>query len=471
MSDDFLNYVGGVAGDFLKTVLETDKPVKIVGNLDTDGITSISILCKAFSRKKIRYAVSVIKQVNEEVLKSLKNEDYDVVVFVDFGSGYMNQISEELDKEVFILDHHFPEIKEEKLGKIRQVNPHLFGIDGTKEISASGVTYFFAKAIDVGNVDLSYLALVGAVGDVQEDLGFKGLNNKILEDATDNELVEVKETLRVFGMQTKPIHKALEYSTNPYLPGVTGNEKGAIKFVEDAGIKVYSGRDFRRLVSLNKQELDKLVAMIDLKKTAGSLEPLVGPVFLLKNEREDSLKKDLREFSTLLNSCGKMGWPSLGIGVCMGDEIALKKAEDVLRNYRREIIDALNWFHENRRGEKIIEKEGYAVILAEGNIRDTIIGTLASLLSKSGIYPDGTIVMSSAYTLDGYIKCSFRVSGKNVGGVDLRLLVKEILNEVSDGSGYGGGLNLAAGASILQDKEDILIKSSLGVLGKIVSKA
>ena len=379
MYEDFSKSVKEFVGDFLNVVSEDKRPVKIVGNLDTDGITSVSLLAKAFSRKKIKYAVSIIKQINNEILRSLKNEDYSAVVFVDLGSGYINQINEELDKEVFILDHHFPEVKENKLGKIRQVNPHINGIDGTKQVSAAGVTYFFTKALDERNVDLSYLALVGAVGDVQENLGFLGLNEKILDDAVANDLIEVRETLRVFGMQTKPIHKALEYSTNPYISGVTGNEKGAIKFLEDTGIKVYDGaREFRRLVSLTKQELDKLITAIDLKKGVNNLDPLVGPVFLLKGENDDSLKKDLREFSTLLNSCGKMGWPSLGVGVCMGDEMASKKAYEVLRNYRREIIDALNWFHENRRSDKIVEKDNYVLVMAENNIRDTIIHILST---------------------------------------------------------------------------------------------
>jgi single-stranded-DNA-specific exonuclease len=472
MYEDFSKCVKEFVGDFLNVVSEDKRPVKIVGNLDADGITSVSLLAKAFSRKGIKYAVSIIKQINNEFLKSLKNEDYGVIIFVDLGSGYINQINEELDKEVFILDHHFPEIKENKLGKIRQINPHIHGIDGTKQVSAAGVTYFFTKTLDKRNVDLSYLALVGAIGDVQENLGFKGLNEKILEDAVDNGLVEVKETLRVFGMQTKPIHKALEYSTNPYIPGVTGNEKGAIKFIEDAGIKIYDNlKEFRRLVSLTKQELDKLVTAIDLKKGVNSLEPLVGPVFLLKGESDDSLKKDLREFSTLLNSCGKMGWPSLGVGVCMGDVMASKKAYEVLRNYRREIIDALNWFHENRGSDKVVEKEGYVLVIAENNIRDTIIGTLASSLSKSKVYPDGVVIMTSSYTLDGYVKCSLRISGENVNSVDLRIIVKDILDKVGDNdSGYGGGHNLAAGASIPQEKEVLLIKEALTVLEKAVGK-
>jgi RecJ-like exonuclease len=190
---------------------------------------------------------------------------------------------------------------------------------------------------------------------------------------------------------------------------------------------------------------------------------MVGPVFLLKGEDEDSLKKDLREFSTLLNSCGRMGWPSLGVGVCMNDGVASKKATDILKGYRKEIIDALNWFYENRRSDRVVEKEGYVMILAESKIRDTIIGTLASLLAKSNVYPDGTIILSSAYTLDGMIKISLRITGEASDEVDLRQIVKDI---VSDEDGYGGGHKLAAGASVPQEREADMIRNALASLDK-----
>jgi RecJ-like exonuclease len=137
-----------------------------------------------------------------------------------------------------------------------------------------------------------------------------------------------------------------------------------------------------------------------------------------------------------------------------------------LKGYRKEIIDALNWFYENRRSDKVVEKEGYVVILAESKIRDTIIGTLASLLAKSNVYPEGTIILSSAYTLDGMIKLSLRITGEASDDVDLRKIVKDI---VLDGEGYGGGHKLAAGASVPQEREDEMIRNALASLDKYAS--
>ncbi|MBT6402686.1 DHH family phosphoesterase [Candidatus Woesearchaeota archaeon] len=456
-----------VSSDFLEAVGKSSKPIRIIGNIDADGITSTSIICKALSRRDIRYVVSVVKQVNSELLDALKREEYDVIVFADLATAYLETLSKEFDKDIFVLDHHYPEIEEKIIGKVRQINPHLFNVDGTKEISAAGISYFFAKSIDECNKDMAHLALVGAIGDMQEDCGFVGMNQVILDDALEGDSVEIKDTLRLFGVQTKPLHKVLEYSTNPFIPGVTGSERGAIKFVEEAGIELYDkARNVRRLVNLSKQELAKLVTAIEIKKASGSMaESTVGPVFLLKDEDDDSLKKDLREFSTLLNSCGRMGWPSLGIGVCMGDSSTSDKANDLLREYRKEMIDALNWYYDNKGTPKVIEKKGYVIILAGSNIRDTIIGTLASLLAKSKVYPDGTIIMSTAYTLDGHIKVSLRITDGFSQGTDLRIIIKDL---VDCGGGYGGGHKLAAGASVPQEKEDLMIREAISSLGKYV---
>ena len=116
------------------------------------------------------------------------------------------------DKDVIILDHHIPEEIETK--NICHVNPHLAGIDGSKEVSGAGVVYFFAKALNKKYEDLAHIALIGAVGDIQEDNGFKKLNQDILDKAISLGKVTVEKGLRIFGAQTRALHKALEFYFN-----------------------------------------------------------------------------------------------------------------------------------------------------------------------------------------------------------------------------------------------------------------
>lgn len=463
--EEFLKHVKEVASRF-KSI--DKKPLKIIGNLDSDGITATSILIKAFLRENLKFAVSVIKQITPSIIQELKHEPYEIIFFVDLGSGYLTQLEEHLgNKNIFILDHH---ILDKKETKFHQVNPHMFDIDGGKEISASGVTYLFAKALNPHNIDLAYLAIIGAIGDIQENQGFQKLNQMILEDALLSKKLEVKTGLRLYGMQTKPLHKVLEYSTNPYIPNVTGSESGAIQFLQEIGIKVQENGKFRKFVNLTEDEIKKIVTAIILRRMGSESNPedIFGPIYLLPEEDDESPTKDLREFSTLINCCGRMGKSSLGVGTCLGDKKAKEKAIELLNEYRREIINALNWYYNNRNDNtKITEGSGFVIINAEDYIRDTIIGTVISIIAKSNLYSEGTIMIGLAHSLDIETKVSTRVCGFQKHEINLRDIIKEILKTTG---GEGGGHNLAAGAVISQEKESLFIETAKQVLNTVEVK-
>ncbi len=451
-----MDFFGGVkqAVEKFRSISDIHKKVvRIYSNLDTDGISATSILVQAFARENIRFAVSIVKQIDDSVLNAIKLENYDIYFFLDLGSGcYKTLCSTLQQKKVFILDHHYPESTEHHEDFVH-LNPHLYGLNGTKDISAAGVVYFFAKVLNSKNDDLSYLALLGAVGDVQEHNGFLSLNNLILQDALYAGKVIVKEGVRIYGISTKPLYKVLEYSTNPYIPGVCGSEEGSIKFLKDIGIQYRDGLTYRRYVDLSKEETEKLVTAIMMNKVnpeEAKAENVYGPLYTVQGEEEDFPTRDLHEFSTLLNCCGRLGKYSLGIGTCLGDPVLKEKAINLLREYQQEIILALQWFYANRNGDAVITRPGIVIINAGETINDAIIGTLTSLISKSLVYEAGTVIIGMARTVGHDTRISLRVSGFGEGKIDLRALVKNILEKTG---GSGGGHSLAAGAMIPYEKE------------------
>ena len=442
---------------------ELKGPFKIVSHLDSDGIAACSIIVKAFLREGKKFSVSILKQLDSNSLRELSMEDYSDFIFTDLGSGYIKSISEKLKgRNIIILDHH--KTDGFKADGVVHVNPRLFGIDGGRYLSGAGVAYFFAKELNEKNKDMAHIAIVGAIGDFQENGGFEGLNKDILDDAVESGKIEVRKGLSIFGMQTKPIHKVLEFSTEPYIPGVTGNESGAINFLSEIGVdfKDKNGK-YRKLVNLNDEEMKKLVTGIVLRRLGSEENPedILGNIYLLSEEEDESPTRDAREFSTLLNSCGRMNKPSLGIGVCLGNNKLKKEAFYLLDKYRQEIISSLNWFYNARKRKEIIEKDKYVIINAEDNVKDTMIGTLTSILSNSNIYGKGKIIVSMVNTLEGDIKVSLRVSRGN--GVDLSVVVNNVLKIVG---GEGGGHSGAAGCLISQEKQELFLKTIQGFLDK-----
>ncbi len=448
--------------------LDLNKPFRIIGNYDSDGLSAAAILVKALKREGIKFCVSIIRQLNKDIVNELSKEDYSQYIFSDLGSSNVNMLDKALsDRFVLILDHHKPESIE---SKCLQINPHLHGVDGSKDISASGVAYMFAKALNMENVDLAHIALIGAIGDVQEDKGFNELNNEILEDAISSGKIEVKQGLRFFGMQTKPLHKVLEYSTDPFIPGVSGSEHGAFAFLNELGINPKEGNKWKKLVHLETEDLRKLVTGIVMRRIRSEKNPddVLGPIYLLKEEDEESPTKDAKEFSTLLNACGRLNRPSLGIGSCLGNKSIRDKAIELLGEYRRQIINALDWFYKNK--DKCIEGEGFVIINAADKVNDALIGTMASIISRSNLYIDGTVVMTMARTIDDKTKISIRKAGYKS---DSKINLLEIIRIASEKTGgeFGGHAYNAAGAIISQDKEEEFIKEAIIAMVSAIHEA
>src|SRR3989338_6112075 len=263
--------------------------------------------------------------------------------------------------------------------------------------------------------------------------------------------MKVKRGLRIFGGHTKPLHKALEYCTDPYIPGVTGSESGAIQFLYDLGIEPKSGSNWKKIIHLNDDEMKKLVTGIIMRRLGEeSPEDVLGNIYLLKEEQDESPTKEVKEFATLLNACGRMGKASLGIWACLGDQKIKDKAIRNMSDYKKQIIDAINWYNGNKYSENIIEGEGHIIINAKDNVMHTIIGTLASILSKSKEFNKNTFILSMAQVLDGTTKISLRFNSKNEN-MDLREILKNMTANI-EGCESGGHHN-AAGATIPTERE------------------
>ncbi|MDP2750251.1 MAG: DHH family phosphoesterase [Nanoarchaeota archaeon] len=448
--EQFKEYVKECAKKFEE--FDATKVIRLVSHLDADGISAASIIIKALNKKNRKYSISIIPQLDKKALEELSNEKYEYYIFTDLGSGIIKDICATLSgRRILILDHHeiqegYNQCSQSEQDLIVHVNPHLFGIDGSKEISGAGVVYLFSKEIsDVK--EMAHIAVVGAIGDIQDDNGFLRLNSEILKEAVANGKMKVNVGPRFFGAQTRPLHKVLEYCSDPLIPGVSGSESGAIQFLNQIKIDPKKGAGWRKLVHLNKEEMQRLITGIIMKRL-GEKRPddVLGHIYTLIEEERESPTRDAREFSTLLNACGRLNRASLGIGVCLGDKKMKKRAIASLADYKKEIVKALDWYHQNKNKPGILIGDNFIIIHAKDQVMSTMIGTLASIISKSGDLKDGTYILSLAQAADGTTKVSLRLAGKaKETEIDLRTVIQDIVKIT--GGEAGGHMN-AAGAII-----------------------
>ncbi len=416
------------AQDFIEK--SKNKPVKIISHHDTDGITSAAIMTTALKRLDISFSVKILKQLEKEEISQLPGNE--VIVFLDLGSSSLQEISK-LKTDVFIIDHH--EIPGEIPLNINLINPHKFK---EENISASGLTYLFVKTISPENKDLANLAILGMVGDMlDKELG--KINNSILEDAE----VIIKKGLLLYPA-TRPINKALEYSSI-LIPGVTGNFRGAINLLKESGIEKENGT-YKNILELTKEETSRLITNILVKRKNQDNTDLIGNLYLIKffNKLEDA-----RELSARINACSRLGYTDTALLLCLGNKEALAKSEKIYANYKQHIVEALKYV---TIAEKI-EGKNYLIINAKNSIKDTIIGTIASILSSSPEYEEGTIIIAMAYS-QNKIKVSARIVGRK--GRNLRELIQSSTEKIS---AECGGHSQAAGCLLPKEKEKEFLES------------
>jgi RecJ-like exonuclease len=303
---------------------------------------------------------------------------------------------------------------------------------------------------------LVHLALVGATGDMQAD-DFIGLNKELLDYGINQGFLSVVKGLKVFGRVSKPLHEALANSFELLIPGITGNESACIEFLAELNIDLKNeDGSWKTLALLSEAEKKKLITNIIIRRLAHKLDSKVLSKIVVVNNKK-GLLTDLKEWSVLLNACGRMGVHSLGVLLCMGYEgYALPLIEKVMKEYKVLLSKALNLV---KNDDSLTSFSGDLLILKGGSkIKDTIIGTIGGILLRD-----------SEYSVNSYIgfadrdAANVKVSCRTKTSINIGMVLKNVCEQLDC---IGGGHKLAGGALILKSKEDEFLKVFKEELGK-----
>ncbi len=418
-----LRTIEKLAKEFLQAI--ENKPVRLISHHDTDGITSAAIMAKTLNNLDKKFSLKIVKNLDKEILdEELKRNEKEVLLFTDLASGSLEYFKN-LKQPIFILDHH--EINKEKLNKnIKIINPHLFD---EEELCGAEISYLFAKAIH-NNPELAKLAIIGRIGD-RLDSNISKINQQIIKETSD---LEIRKGLLIFSA-TRPLRRSLEYSTSCYIPGVTGTPSGVKQLLRDINISPE-----RTLYSLTDEEMSRLVTAVMIRRTKQETkDEIIGNIYLMKFFNR---KEDVREISTLINACSRLGNSDIAISFCLENEKAKNQAQEIYIKYKQQLVSALSTIE----GLEKVKGNGFLIINAHDQIKDTIIGTVTSMLSSSMNYEEGTVLIGMAYNQDK-IKVSARIVGRGRN-------LKEVLEKtVMQFEAEVGGHQKAAGCLIKREDE------------------
>ena len=393
----------------------------IISHYDADGIASASIASLALTRLGKKHSIMIVKEIKPNIIDKIEARQEDFLLFLDIGSGSLNYINYIEKPKIIILDHHLPDCRPRE--NILHINSAEIGREA---LTGSALTWLLSHKIDAKNIDLVGLAVIGTVGDCHE------VQPELL---IDERFVKAEHGLNFFGRMSRPIHKVLELSYEPYIPNITGNESAAVQLLSELNIPLKENGRWRTLNDLNRGELGALVDRI-IKYTGYA--DLFGYNYNIFTE---SGALDAKECATMINACSRLDDPDLAIEFCKSivtgnlDEL-MPKIKEMNILYRRMLSNYLTWLQ--RAAGAIVDRQNAIYIDGKDVVNPNFIGTINSIFIRRNKIQKP--VISFAYEEDG-IKVSARsANGVNIGDVMARAA------RVVDG--IGGGHKDAGGAVI-----------------------
>jgi len=369
--------------------------VEVVAHHDSDGIATGSILCYAMFRAGIRFRFRIRHEIT---LAEIGKEN--AYLLCDLGAGI-----EDLPKDTMVVDHHNPYFKGDY-----HVNPNLAGIDGDRELSASGVAYILAQLLG-DNRDLVGLALLGLIGDGQV---LSGKNLEILNEGVGNGIITSNRGLLLPG---RDMLERWLMAINPFLDGISGNVTEVNAIIEQSGGK--NALNFDQLLSI---ALLKVMPHVNID----CIDEIYGNTYVMERE----VIPDAHTLSSIIDACGKSGHGDIAASLCLRNSYDIDKAWEITKAYRLKVIDAIRAAETYAiHRDEVYETEDTTVL---GDLADALICRTTNTNPIAVVANDGWICRISA-------RCPQNIN------LDLGLIIREIARSCG---GSGGGHHKRAGATI-----------------------
>mgnify|MGYP000330093471 CR=1 FL=1 len=220
--------------------------VVVVHHDDADGLCSGAIVKAVLERMGLKPKLVCLEKLFPEVVRLLHSGGGKAIFYCDIGSPHADLISRANGGRnlTVILDHHDPRPADDPM--VLDLNLEHVGVRGEEEFSGATCCYLFAKAVDEANRSLSYLALVGSC---EIPVGYKGINEQVLDEALRDGVVRrvgKKLVITKLGVGVRELFSALQvlgpvgyYSGGPEvgiraaLEGLSGDIKKLVKELEE----------------------------------------------------------------------------------------------------------------------------------------------------------------------------------------------------------------------------------------------
>jgi single-stranded-DNA-specific exonuclease len=414
--------------------------IRVVSHYDADGTSAAGVLCTMLYRGGYEFHATLMRNPFTKGFERLKQEQNQLIIFADMGSGQLPTI-EEIGCKAIILDHHQYQTAQTS-EQIIQINSNLFGVDGNYEVSGATLSFLLATTVDPRNEDLAPLALTGAIGDKQYIGEIRGMNKSILDAALQKGFLTEQTGLKLCG---DTLGDALYYAVDPYYIWLSGKQEEIQRVLKNLHLE-----PSMNLSMLAPEALTRLSSFLLFRLLKAGCQPNIIDTAIRKRYSVPSQGYELERFADLLDACGKNGHRGLGLSLCLGDPTAWEEAVAVEKDYKQKLLDGLQAL---QRGG-IHETPGMRYFYSENS---SLGGVVAGIAMNYVLDDTKPLFALTRKEIDSEVHVSCRGSQKLVAqGLDLGSAMKQVAAELG---GFGGGHKIAAGATIAVDKENEFLEA------------
>ena len=439
----FLRDLEGAVEHFTDNSKSNYNNIVLISHNDADGISSLQLIQNLLYKMKLTndyfiYNRSVSWEHFLHGILPKRQTNKTALIFTDVGSNLSDllPIIKNREEHFYILDHHevdnaidfndFP-------NNLHFINPTVYGFDGLADIAGSTLTHMFTTSIDPSLIKYGWLTVIGIAGDSLRSMDkLQSFNKETYREILDEEIVEDRKGLILFGSMHDTVKNSLKNSILPFIPGFSGESDLHIK-TQLSTMHIDANK---KLIDINENELQTLLKLPKINLGNYCILPFKSG--MLRFTFEHSLLLNILSFKNI----------SAAISI-MGQKSITRYAKTIYKDYVSDL--AINMKKLSQDLSKNETKNAIFIDAGNGKIAPSNWSDTASFSMVNGLFDQNKMLFlggleKKTQMIKLSVRCSrkFIKSHKNCGVNNVITNIKQKLG------GNGGGHKLAGGIRLSQ---------------------
>ncbi len=316
-------------------ILTSGEHILLATAPNPESTLATSLLCRAIMKSGGTFHVSFEEPILQlDTINAIRTEhESTTIVFVGIETLGKKKLRKGKSYPIFIGG----------TSESEQVISHTLGNAQTIPAAA----YVLAKEhLIVGDYELQMAAAATLIYDKSYKSPKKPspASKSIIKQAFEENLLEERGGIKLFGFSFLPLDEVLLFSTRPYIQGISGNQKGCDTFLNEADVPITKLRNPLSLFSNSEiQHFTQHLTSRLLEKTGPSIIPLTfGTDYILTRENESSPLRYLSGIEAIADTVWARQELGASMSIWIGDRgRALRTMIDTYLNHNRDVISTI----------------------------------------------------------------------------------------------------------------------------------